>query len=277
MPNYGSTIQTNARFRKAPAMTPEVVETVERELREFDMFDLWLEPRANNVQQLGRALQILDRTGNWVAETTDAGITIGTGFTAGLATINLPGDAASAANELPLNVPGYFLPGSYTVVMVLEFIAGANLNQAAQFFSAGVQDGGDVEAFLLNNAVYMRHTDLSSQTGSPRFVANERALCWWSYDAALGLRAFGKNSVVPTAWAAGLDNLGANQSGETRQLVIGGKFNPAASAGTQLLAAKLRSVFASRESWLAPEMSAYRTAFLAKLASRHPSSDFTMA
>lgn len=277
MANYGTTASTTAKFRKAPTLVPYTVETVDRELREFDLFDLWLEPTGRNVMQLGSILHMRDRTGNWTAETTDAGITLGTGFTAGLETINLPGDVASGANEQPLHVPGYFLPQSYTVVMVLELNAGANLNQVAQFFSAGVQDGGDVEAYMLNNAVYMRHTDVQSQTSSPRFSANERALCWWSYDHVTGARAFGKNSVAPTAWAEGLDNLGPNESGEVRPLVIGGKFNPAASAGTQLLYAKLRSVFVGRESWLDSSLTAYRTAFLTKLASRHPGSDFTIS
>jgi len=274
MPTYGSTTQTSIRLRKAPVLTDYQISSIERELREFDMFDLWLQPDLGNVQQLGRSLQVMDRTGSWIAEATDAGIVIGSAFTGPLPTIDIPADAASSANEMPLHVPGYFLPNSYTVIIVGE-MRSFPIAQPAQFFNAGVAGGGDVEAYLVNNAVAMRHGDLQSQTTGSQFTTsgsnyNAQKFCaWFSYDADLADGAYGKNSAVATSWNPAVDALGPNLSGEQRPLVIGGKFNPAGSAGEQLMGIKLHSVFASRESWIKPGDTALRTRFLDLIRQRH--------
>ena len=251
-----------------PSIAGQNVYTIpdgERRLLQFEDIDLWVQPDLGNVKRVGSKLIAAGRKG-YTASTNASTITVGTGMENGIATINIPGGTLS--DKLPLSVKDYRIVGSYFAAILFRWDAAVSLSGAAyQLFNCGVEGGDDVELYMLNNALYLRHGEAQNATSGTRFAANTSYLVWASYDANSDTAEYGINSASPETWTSELLTGSPNCQ---RDLVIGGKFNPAGTGGAQLLHGQVRGFWAGPVNWATSDKAAIREAFISEIAALYP-------
>lgn len=239
----------------------------EERLMQFDDINLWIQPDLGNPRRTGKHLRIPGRNG-YHAYSSDDAIVVAPGMAGNVPVITFPGGITTAP-ELPMHVPGYFITGDYFVCMLIRWAAGASLNGTAyQLYHAGIDGGDDVELYMLNNAIYQRHGAAQNASTGSKFALDTSALVWASYDEANNIGEVGINSASPVSWQSTAITA---PGGEGRPLVIGGKLNTGATAGTQMFHGAVRSVWASNtKHWCGEENAQLREAFLGEIASMYP-------
>ncbi|NWK98676.1 hypothetical protein DM806_24035 [Sphingobium lactosutens] len=248
----------------------------DRRLLAYDALKVWIKPDNDNVRRSGKLLRVAGRKG-YMGLTSDDAIVVGTGM-AGNAkpVIKFPG-GVTGSGELPFHVPNFILNNSgYFAAIVIKWDAAmATSGVAYQFFAAGV-DGSptDIAFYMLNNALNLQHGDLTCSTSSVGFVAGNCYLVWASYDPVTKTPMVGVNSVAPRNWTGTPPTLEA--AGINREVVLGGKFNPGKTAGTQMFLGDIAEAFICDEQMVTADRDILRAELLGDIASLY-GADFTLA
>jgi hypothetical protein len=249
----------------------------DRRLLSYDALKVWLKPADGNVRRSGKALRIAGRKGHMGFASDDA-IIVGNGMTGDAKpVIKFPGGTTTAP-ELPLHVQGFELDitKGYFFAAVIKWGAGVALaGTPYTFFASGVDTSDiDVQFYMLNNALCLTHGNVAAQqTASVGFAAGGCYLVWASYDPATKTPMVGMNSVLPRSWAT--TNV-LEPAGPGRQVAIGGKFNVAGVAGTQMFLGDMAEIFVCDEQMVTADKDILRADLLADIASDY-AADFTLA
>lgn len=268
---FGSIPKLPVSLPNVSAQPQYAVPSGEQRLLQFEDIDLWFQPDLGNTRRVGNTLSLMGRKGH-VARAKAPGITVGTGMENDIETVNFPGGAL--VNQQPLAVENYRIAGSYFVAMLFRWDAAVALSGTAyQLFTCGVTGGDDVEAYMLNNAFYLRHGDAQNATSGSKFAADTSYLVWVSYDAATDTAEYGINSADPEAWTS--EQLTGAPNCQ-RDLVIGGKLNAAATGASQLFHGQMRGLWAGPVNWATSDKNTIRRAFIGQIAALYPN-DITLS
>lgn len=249
----------------------------DRRLLSYDALKVWLKPADGNVRRSGKALRIAGRKG-YMGYASDDAITVGNGMTNDAKpVIKFPG-GVSTANELPLHIPGFELDPAkgYFFATVLKWGAGMITNGAAYtLFAAGVDTSPlDIQFYMLNNALCIAHGDVAAQaTAGVGFTAGGCYLVWVSYDPESKTAMTAVNAVQPRSWIT--SNV-LEPAGSGRPVAIGGKFNPAGIAATQMFLGDMAEIFICDEQLVTADKEMLRADLLADIASDY-GADFVLA
>lgn len=258
-----------------PARPTYTLTDRDRRLLGYDALKVWLKPDSDNVRRSGKLLRVAGRKG-YMGYCSDDAIVVGDGMTGDAKTvIKFPG-GTTGSGELPFHVQNFVINDSgYFFAAVIKWHASmATSGTAYTFFSAGVDTSAtDIQFYMLNNGLALQHGDITQSTGSVGFVPGNSYLIWASYDPVTEVAMVGSNSVNPRSWST--SNVLA-PAGSGRQVAIGGKFNVAGTAGTQMFYGDMAEVFICDEQMVTADKDILRADLLADIASLY-GADFTLA